>query len=117
MKDDGYLDLSDHDSFSNGVPHNTFERIRKEDPVCWTEEINGRGFWSITKHADILKINNNNKVFSSAKGIRIEDQTEEEYLARRTFQIASFRNAPFSSKCLSAFASRQHENLPIMTDI
>ena len=36
----------------------TFERIRKEDPVCWTEEINGRGFWSITKHADILKINN-----------------------------------------------------------
>ena len=61
MKDDGYLDLSDHDSFSNGVPHNTFERIRKEDPVCWTEEINGRGFWSITKHADILKINNNNK--------------------------------------------------------
>ena len=55
MKDDGYLDLSDHDSFSNGVPHNTFERIRTEDPVCWTEEINGRGFWSITKHADILK--------------------------------------------------------------
>ena len=44
MKDDGYLDLSDHDSFSNGVPHNTFERIRKEDPVYWTEEINGRGF-------------------------------------------------------------------------
>ena len=112
MKDYGYLDLSDHDSFSNGVPHNTFERKRKEDPVCWTEEINGRGFWSITKHADILKINNNNKVFSSAKGIRIEDQTEEEYLARRTFQetdppehrITRMMLAPaFSQKAISKY--------------
>jgi len=86
MEDNGFLDLSDHDSFANGVPHKTFERIRNEDPVFWTEEKNGRGFWSITKHADILKINRDNKVFSSAQGIRIEDQTEEEYLARRTFQ-------------------------------
>ena len=86
MEDNGFLDLSDHDSFANGVPHKTFERIRNEDPVFWTKEKNGRGFWSITKHADILKINRDNKVFSSAQGIRIEDQTEEEYLARRTFQ-------------------------------
>ena len=86
MEDNGFLDLSDHDSFANGVPHKTFERIRNEDPVFWTKEKNGRGFWSITKHADILKINRDNKTFSSAQGIRIEDQTEEEYLARRTFQ-------------------------------
>ncbi len=79
MEDNGFLDLSDHDSFANGVPHKTFERIRNEDPVFWTKEKNGRGFWSITKHADILKINRDNKVFSSAQGIRIEDQTEEEY--------------------------------------
>ena len=86
MKDDGFLDLSDHDSFSMGVPHLTFERLRKEDPIFWTKEKNGRGFWSITKHSDILDVNKDNKTFSSAKGIRIEDQTEEEYLARRTFQ-------------------------------
>ena len=86
MKDDGFLDLSDHDSFSMGVPHLTFERLRKEDPIFWTKEKNGRGFWSITKHSDILDVNKDNKTFSSAQGIRIEDQTEEEYLARRTFQ-------------------------------
>ena len=86
MKDDGFLDLSDHDSFSMGVPHLTFERLRKEDPIFWTKEKNGRGFWSITKHSDILHVNKDNKTFSSAQGIRIEDQTEEEYLARRTFQ-------------------------------
>ena len=86
MKDDGFLDLSDHDSFSMGVPHLTFERLRNEDSVYWTKEKNGRGFWSITKHSDILKVNGDNQTFSSSQGIRIEDQTEEEYLARRTFQ-------------------------------
>ena len=26
--DDGHLDLSNHDSFWNGVPHKTFDRLR-----------------------------------------------------------------------------------------
>ena len=112
MKDNGFLDLSDHDSFSSGVPHLTFKRIRNEDPIYWTNEKNGRGFWSITKHSDILKINRDNKIFSSAKGIRIEDQSEEEYLARRTFQetdppehrITRMMLAPaFSQKAISNY--------------
>ena len=112
MKDDGFLELSDHDSFSMGVPHLTFERLRNEDPVYWTKEKNGRGFWSITKHSDILKVNRDNKTFSSAQGIRIEDQTEEEYLARKTFQetdppehrITRMMVAPaFSQKAISTY--------------
>ena len=118
MEDNGFLDLSDHDSFANGVPHKTFERIRNEDPVFWTKEKNGRGFWSITKHADILKINRDNKVFSSAQGIRIEDQTEEEYLARRTFQetdppehrVTRMMLAPaFSQKAIANYESMVRE--------
>ena len=37
--DDGHADLSDYDSFSNGVPHRTFHRMRGEDPlqVEWLE--------------------------------------------------------------------------------
>ena len=34
MIDDGFLNVGDHDSFANGVPHKTFERLRREDPVC-----------------------------------------------------------------------------------
>ena len=87
MIDDGFLNVGDHDSFANGVPHKTFERLRREDPVSWTEPTDGmRGFWSVTRHADILAANGTPDVFSSAQGIRIEDQTHEEYLARRTFQ-------------------------------
>ncbi len=84
--DDGHLDLSDHDSFVHGMPHVTFARMRREQPVAWCNYAGGRGFWSITRHADILALNRDFRRLSSAQGIRIEDQSREEYLARRTFQ-------------------------------
>lgn len=84
--DTGHADLTSHDTFLNGPPHNTFARLRAEDPMHWTDYAGGQGFWSITRMADIVEMNRNPKVFSSARGIRMEDQTYEEYLARRTFQ-------------------------------
>ena len=36
------------------VPHATFLRLRNESPVSFTEEHDGRGFWSITRHDDVL---------------------------------------------------------------
>ena len=84
--DDGFADLSSHDSFLNGPPHNTFSRLRRDDPMSWTEYPQGKGFWSVTRHADILELNGKPDLLSSARGIRMEDQTYEEYLARRTFQ-------------------------------
>ena len=84
--DDGHADLSSHDTFIEGVPLNTFARLRREDPVSWSDWDGGKGFWSITRHSDIMEMNRNFAVFSSARGIRMEDQSYEEYLARRTFQ-------------------------------
>lgn len=84
--DDGYADLSSHDTFVNGSPHNTFARLRRDDPISWTDWDGGEGFWNVVRHADITELNRNWQVMSSARGIRMEDQTYEEYLARRTFQ-------------------------------
>lgn len=84
--DDGYADLSSHDAFADGAPHNTFARLRREDPLHWTEYAGGENFWSVTRYEDITVMNKNTEVFSSARGIRMEDQSYEEYLARRTFQ-------------------------------
>ena len=87
MFDNGDLNLFDHDSFADGVPHKTFERLRKEDPVSWSEgDGETRGFWNLTRHSDILNANKDGQLFSSAQGIRVEDQSHEEYMARRTFQ-------------------------------
>lgn len=84
--DDGHADLSSHDAFVNGPPHNTFARLRRDDPMHRTEWDGGLPFWSVTRHADILALNIQTDLLSSARGIRMEDQTHEEYLARRTFQ-------------------------------
>ena len=86
-RDDGFLNIADHDSYTDGVPHASFARLRAEDPVHWTTPTDGmRSFWSVTRQADILEANGKPEIFSSAQGIRIEDQSYEEYLARRTFQ-------------------------------
>ncbi len=85
-EDDGFADLGLHDSFANGAPYNTFARLRREDPCHWSDFEGGKGYWSITRHEDIDKLIRDTETFSSARGIRMEDQTYEEYMARRTFQ-------------------------------
>ena len=85
-QDDGLADLSSHDTFAEGAPHNTFARLRRDDPMHWTEYAGGENFWSVTRYDDITAMNKNTELFSSARGIRMEDQSYEEYMARRTFQ-------------------------------
>ena len=84
--DDGHAPLWSHDSFTQGAPHHTFARLRREDPMAWSDYPAGQGFWNVTRHADILALNRDTATLSSAHGIRMEDQTGEEVLARRTFQ-------------------------------
>ncbi|NNE53521.1 MAG: cytochrome P450 [Sulfitobacter sp.] len=84
--DAGHADLGAHDSFAEGAPYNTFARLRREDPCHWSDFDQGKGYWSITRHADIVEMIRDVETFTSAQGIRMEDQTYEEYMARRTFQ-------------------------------
>jgi cytochrome P450 len=79
-----YADIVDPEIYVHGVPHATFQRLRVEDPVSWWEERNGTGFWAVTRYDDILTVSHNTQVFSSARGIRLEEMSEEELRARRT---------------------------------
>jgi cholest-4-en-3-one 26-monooxygenase len=68
------VDLLDPDTFRLGRHHEMFRVIRAEDPVFWTDERRGSGFWSITRHADLITVNRDAHIFSSAeKGISIPD--------------------------------------------
>lgn len=57
--------LSDPCFFANGDPHPLWARLREEDPIHWTRSKLGRGFWSVTRHADIQRILSDNANFSS----------------------------------------------------
>ena len=66
--------LLDPDRFQRQEHHAMFEVLRREDPVYWTEEADGGGFWSITKHADLQLINRDAEGFSSeANGVNIPE--------------------------------------------
>ncbi len=81
---DRWLDLTDPDVHTAGVPHATFQRLRDEDPIAWCEERDGSGFWSVTRYRDIVDLNRDFKTFTSERGIRLEEMDEEETAARRT---------------------------------
>ena len=77
-------DITSHDTYVNGVPYATFDRLRAESPVYWTEEADGSGFWSILRYDDALAVSRDVATFTSSKGIRLEEMNEEETEARRT---------------------------------
>jgi cytochrome P450 len=109
---DAHADITDHDTYVRGVPHATFLRLREEDPVHFTEEADGRGFWSITRYDDVLFVSRRTDLFSSAKGIRLEDMDQEETEARRTLmemdppQHTRYRrlvSRPFSPRAVAEY--------------
>jgi cytochrome P450 len=79
-------DIADPDTYTAGVPHATFQRLRRDDPVSWwgDDHAGGHGFWAVTRHADLLTVSRDVDRFSSASGIRLEEMDAEETEARRT---------------------------------
>ncbi|MCP3909830.1 MAG: cytochrome P450 [Actinomycetia bacterium] len=77
-------DITSHDTFVEGIPHDTFRYLRAENPVSWWDEEDGRGFWSVVRYADVKTISHEHETFSSAQGIRLEDMEPDELEARRT---------------------------------
>jgi cytochrome P450 len=80
-----FIDLSDHDAFVEAVPHEAFAVLRREDPVHWNPEPDGRGFWAVTRYEDIRAVHRNPQVFSSEiGGTSLEDLEPEHIEARKS---------------------------------
>jgi cytochrome P450 len=85
LNTDRFADIVDHDTYLAGVPHETFRRLRDEDPVSWWEEHDGgSGFWAVTRYADALAVSGDHETFTSRQGIRLEEMAPDEMEARRT---------------------------------
>jgi cytochrome P450 len=54
-----------------------FERLRKEDPIHFTADSNYGPYWSITRYNDIMAVDSNHQVFSSAKGIALSPKAAQ----------------------------------------
>jgi len=82
------LDLSDPDTFVNDIPHAAFKRLRAEAPVYWQPEQVGKGFWAITRYADLVAVSKDTLTFSSARGgTNIFELNEEELSSIRMLML------------------------------
>jgi cytochrome P450 len=79
------VDLTDLDRWSRGVPHEWFTLLRRDAPVFWQDERDGRGFWSLTRYDDILAASKDYRTFSSETGgTSLMDLTPEQVESRKS---------------------------------
>ena len=52
-------------TWGRGVPHDQFDRLRKEAPVYWHPEPADTGFWALTKYDDVKRCSHDWRTFSS----------------------------------------------------
>jgi cytochrome P450 len=85
------LDPGQPDLFAQDAFWPLFARLRAEDPVHFVDSPVYGPFWSITRWADIMAVDSNHQVFSSADGIvlqTLESKAESEKRPRGSSFIA-----------------------------
>ncbi len=83
----GAIDLSDSDAFVERVPYEWFDELRRADPVHWQRERTGRGFWAVTRHADVVAVSKDWETFSSEVGASSLEELDPDALAARQSMI------------------------------
>ncbi|MEM7324439.1 MAG: cytochrome P450 [Actinomycetota bacterium] len=79
------IDLNAAATFAGGIPHDGFAAMRAEPGLSWTPDHadGGRGFWSVTRMADLVEVSRDSQTYSSAVGhIQIYDIDEDALDAR-----------------------------------
>lgn len=80
------INLNDESLFEQGLSHEAFRILRKEDPISWTPPTDqAKGHWNLVKYEDVLHVSRHPELFSSEKGIvQFEPINVEEALAAAT---------------------------------
>lgn len=81
------VDLYDPDNYVEAVPHEMFATLRREAPVHWHEHPAGGGFWTITRHEDIVAVNRDPRTFSSYVGGALIDDFDAETLEQQRLMM------------------------------
>ena len=70
--------LDDPRSFTDGHPYDQYRWLRQAGPAWFHPELEGPGFWAVTRYADVLAVSRDNHTFSSwAGGIMLPDSDPE----------------------------------------
>ena len=64
------------DYANHGYPHHVWTWMRQNEPVYWYDQTDGRPFWCITKHADIVELSKQPDKFLNAPRLTISPEPE-----------------------------------------
>ncbi|HEY7379708.1 MAG TPA: cytochrome P450 [Gaiella sp.] len=79
------VDLTDLDVWEERVPYEWLTLLRREAPLHWQPESDGRGFWVFTRYDDIVQVSKDWETYSSELGgTSLQDLTPEEIEARKS---------------------------------
>lgn len=82
------IDVYDLDKHVIGIPHDEYRQLRKECPVYFNKEPDGRGFWAVTKYEDIVRISKDPQTFSSHRGgTNLPDYPQENLVSIQLLMI------------------------------
>ncbi|MFE2581403.1 cytochrome P450 [Streptomyces sp. NPDC059378] len=78
------VNLADLDNFADGItPWRMFHTLRHEEPVHWQpEEAPNSGFWSVTRHADIARVDRDSDTFTSTRFVNLEEVDDDQIKKR-----------------------------------
>jgi cytochrome P450 len=106
-------DLADPDTFVAGVPYERFRRLRADQPVAWTPEpAPHKGFWSVTRHADIVAVSRDWQRFTSSRGVSLEELADDQLEVRtsmidtdppRHTQLRKILSGQFAPRVVNAY--------------
>ena len=79
------VDLTDLDYFAAKQGYGMFDVLREQAPVFWNPEAApNHGFWAVTRHEDIQKIDRDSDTFTSEKFVNLEEVDDELMEIRRS---------------------------------
>jgi len=79
------VDLTNLDMFERHQAWDAFDVLRREAPVFWNaEDAPNKGFWAITRHADIVAVDRDSETFTSTEHVQLEEIDDELMDLRRS---------------------------------
>ena len=67
------IDVSDSELFETDTHWGYFERLRREDPVHYCARSDFGPYWSVTRYDDVVDVEKDPEIFSSARSIVVGD--------------------------------------------
>jgi cytochrome P450 len=83
------IDLLDTAAFAGSQPHEQFRWLRENEPVHRHADPHGPDFWVVTRHADVIAVEEDHETFSSEPTIMIADPSEELGLGDHKMMISA----------------------------